>query len=54
LWSGRRRGQVVSATRPDDPNTAEDERLDWDWNHVHDPDGVPNSDDEVTHHHTYE
>lgn len=45
-------GQVQSATRPDDPATAEDERLDWDWMHLHDPDGIPGTGDEFQHHHT--
>jgi hypothetical protein len=45
-------GQVASSTRPDDPATAANEQLDWDWVHTHDPDGVPNSGDEVAHHHT--
>jgi hypothetical protein len=37
-------GEVLSATRPDDPATPEDERLDWDWTHTHD--------DGSDHHHT--
>lgn len=45
-------GEVLAATRSDDPNTGEDERLDWDWVHTHDPDGVPGSGDEFDHHHT--
>ncbi|MGH2748074.1 MAG: hypothetical protein ACRDKB_09145 [Actinomycetota bacterium] len=45
-------GQVLTATRPDNPDTAADERLDWDWLHLHDPDGVPDSGDEFQHHHT--
>lgn len=45
-------GQVISATRTDDPTTAANESLDWDWIHGHDPDGVPNSGDETNHHHT--
>lgn len=45
-------GQVASATRSDDPATDEDERLDWDWIHVHDPDGVADSGDEFDHHHS--
>lgn len=41
-------GTVVSGTRPDDPNTPEDERADWDWMHTH-----FNSDGTTTlHHHT--
>jgi hypothetical protein len=45
-------GQVGSASRVDDPATAEHEGLDWDWNHPHDPDGVPGTGDEFSHHHT--
>lgn len=28
-------GQVLSATRPDNPSTPENEQLDWDWVHTH-------------------
>ena len=45
-------GEVQTATRPDDPATPEDERLDWDWMHPHDPDGIPDTGDEFLHHHT--
>ena len=45
-------GNVASATRPDDPATPANEQLDWDWMHPHDPDGVPGTGDEFTHHHT--
>lgn len=44
-------GQVQSATRLDDPATPEDERLDWDWQHLHDPDPLIIG-DEFFHHHT--
>lgn len=42
-------GKVLSGTRPDDPATPEDERADWDWQHLHgfDPEGNP-----IFHHHT--
>jgi hypothetical protein len=45
-------GEVLAATRADDPATPADEQLDWDWNHLHDPDGVPGTGDEFSHHHT--
>ncbi|MGH2757101.1 MAG: hypothetical protein ACRDI3_04865 [Actinomycetota bacterium] len=45
-------GDVLAATRADDPATSTNESLDWDWNHTHDPDGIPGSGDEVLHHHT--
>lgn len=45
-------GRVLSGTRADDPATAQDERLDFDWMHPHDPDGVPGTGDEFSHHHT--
>lgn len=45
-------GEVLAATRVDDPATEADESLDWDWSHPHDPDGIPDSGDEFNHHHT--
>lgn len=44
-------GQVQSATRPDNPATAADERLDSDFQHLHDPDPTIIG-DEFFHHHT--
>lgn len=39
-------GEVLTATRPDNPSTPEDERLDWDYVKIIDPDGIPGSGDE--------
>lgn len=40
-------GRVGSATRPDDPATAANEALDWDWMHNHGTIILP-----IWHHHT--